>query len=212
MLRFNLTEEQYGWALALLKNASGIRKLSLRVNPAEEAAFFPRLTALGLFYALESLTLGCFKLNRNLLSGFLLQHRITVERLALQSIHLESDYPEEEGGTSWDAVFESWIGKLDRLNYLSLDFLYEPYFDNQRARCLFPSQAMVDGSSLVVPGSEEPALEKGQVRADARVVPTLKSPVQLRYKYHYGQKRPYGATYEGTDMDQCFDLLRRALT
>ena len=210
ILRFNLTEEQYDWALTLLKNASGIRKLSLRVNPGEEATFFPRLAALGPFYALESLTLDCIKLNGTSLSRFLLQHRNTVQRLKLRNIRLESDYSEEEGGTSWDAVFKSLIGKMDRLNCLSLFFLYEWYTDHQRARALYPSLAMDDGSS-VVPGSEEPTSGHGRVRADARVVATLESPLQLRYKYYYGQKRPYGATYKGTDMDQFFDLLRRAL-
>ena len=207
VLQFNLTEGQYNWALALLKNASGIRNLSLRVNPGEEATFFPRLAALSPFYALESLTLDCITLNGTSLSRFLLLHRNTVSRLTLRNIRLESD---EEGGSSWDVVFDSLIGKMDRLNYLSLFFLYERSIDHQRARALYPSLAMDDGSS-VVPGSEEPTSGHGRVRADARVVAALKLPVQLRYKYYYGQKWPYGATYEGTDMDRFFDLLRRAL-
>ena len=210
LLRFNLTEDQYDWALALLKNASGIRELSLRVNPGEEATLFPRLTALGLFDALESLTLDCIRLNGTSLSRFLLQHRNTVQRLTLRNLRLESDDSEEEGGMSWDAVFKSLMGKMDRLNYISLFFIYERYTDHHRARDLYPSPSMDDGSSTV-PGSEEPIPGHGRVRADARMVATLESPVQFRYKHYRGDKRPYGATYQGTDMDQFFDLVIRAL-
>ena len=171
------------------------------MNYREEGSFFRRVGALRPFYAIESLTLDYITLNGTSLSRFLLLHRHTLQNLTLQKIRLESDRS-KEGGTTWDAVFESLIGNMGRLNYISLFMLYEWYINHQRARVLYSPLIMGE-----VPGSEESRLGYGRASAGGRV----ELHFELRYRNYSGGPRPYGARYKGAHMDQFFSLLRLAL-
>ena len=208
ILRFNLTIKQYDWALNLLKEASAVRRLSLRLDLVDNYTFFPRLAALSPFHAIESLSLDCITLSGTTLSRFLIQHGKTLRGLTLRFMKLAPDSVKEEAGTSWEPVLGDMIGHMDRLEQVSINFLFEPHSHMDRARVVFPSLS-ADDSYPVVPGSEE-RTAYGQVRADARMVATLGSPVQLRFKYFGGQQRTFGVAYEGKKIDDFLALLIRA--
>ena len=209
ILRFNLTIDQYDWALNLMKEASAVRRVSLRLDLGDNYTFFSRLAALGPFHAIESLSLDCFTLNGTALSRFLIQHGKTLRGLTLRFIQLAPDSVKEEAGTSWETVFGDMIGHMDRLEQVSVHFLFEPHNHVDRGRVVFPLLSAND-SYPVVPGSEERTTAYGRVRADARMVATLDSPVQLRFKYYGGQQRIFGVAYEGKKIDDFLSLLIRA--
>ena len=209
ILRFNLTREQCDWALNLLKEAPAVRRLLLRLDLGDNYTFFSRLAALGPFHAIESLSLDCFTLNGTALSRFLIQHGKTLRGLTLRFIQLAPDSVKEEAGTSWETVFGDMIGHMDRLEQVSVNFLFEPHKHVDRGRIVFPLLS-ANHSYPVLPGSEERTTAYGRVRADARMVPTLESPVQLKFKYHSGEQRTIGVAYEGKKIDDFLALLIRA--
>lgn len=213
VLRFHLMIDQYGWALNLLKNASGVRQLSLKLNAygsrqhldADNCTFFRHLAALSPFHAIENLSLDSMTLNGTTLSRFLLRHKNTLRRLKLLRMYLALDNDNEETGTSWKTVFGDMIGHTGCLEQVSLLNLYEPQGEWGVACVIFPSLS-ADDSCPVVPGSEVGMSPK----ADARVIATLDSPIQLQYRYDDGPKRPYAVAYEGKKMDEFFELLVKA--
>ena len=209
ILRFDLTMGQYDWALNILKEASALRRLSLRLDFGDN--FFPRLAALGPFHAIENRSLTCMTLNGTSLSLFLIQHGNTLRDLTLRYLHLKPDSVEEEAATSWETVFGDMIGHMDRLEQICVLSLSEPhsYLDRARARIVFPSLS-VDDRYPVVPGSKERTTGNGFVRADARVVATLESPVKPIYKFYGGQQRTLGVAYEGRQIDEFLALLIKA--
>ena len=209
ILRINLTVEQYDWALNLMKEAPAVRRLSLRLDLGDNYTFFPRLAALGPFHAIESLSLDCITLNGTTFSRFLVQHGKTLRGLTLRFIQLAPDGIKAEAGTSWDTVFGDMIGHMDRLEQVSVFFLFEPHNQVGRARIVFSSLS-ADDSYPVVPWSEERLIGDGRVRADARMVAALESPVQLRFKYYGGQRRTFGVAYEGKKIDDFLALLIKA--
>ena len=208
ILRFDLTIGQYDWALNILKEASALRRLSLRLGFGDNHTFFPRLAALGPFHAIESLSLNCMTLNGTKLSLFLIQHGKTLRDLTLRYLQLKPDSVKEEAATSWETVFGDMIGHMDRLEQICVLSLSEPrsYLDRARARIVFPSLS-VDDRYPVVPGSKKRATGYGFAKADARVVATLESPVQPIYKLHDSQKRTLGVAYEGRQIDEFLALL-----
>ena len=220
VMRFRLMIDQYDWALNLLKNASGVRQLSLILDSGSpdrlaggNYAFFGQLAALGPFHAIESLSLDCMTLNGTTLSRFLLRHKNTLRRLTLRNMQLAPDNDNEETGTSWKTVFGDMIGHTGCLEQVSVFSLFEPHGDWGwgRACVTFPSLS-ADDSCPVVPGSEVrmSANENSRPKADTRVIAALGSPIQLRYTYKDGPKRPYGVAYEGRKMDEFFHLLVKA--
>ena len=198
---FNLSTDQYVWAFSILESAPGIRQLSLRLDLTDNSTFFPRLVTLAPFHAIESLSLDCVTLNGADLTRFLLHHCSTLQSLTLRYVHLER---KGDGEISWEDVFGRMKGQMHNLEQISLLFLFELYDGEERAHVVYPSLA-ADDTYPVIPGSEE---GRGRVRADERAVMTLNSPIQLRYKYYGGQKRPYGVAYKGKMADQFLDLLR----
>ena len=208
--KFHLMIDQYDWALNLLKNASGLRELWLRLDNrplenrgADNSTFFRHLSALGPFHAIESLTLNSVTLNGTALSRYLLQHANTLRYLKLLRMQLAPDSANEETGTSWETVFGDMIGQMGRLQYVFLFRLFEPKGVGEVLCVCFPSLS----SFPVVPGSQQRRCRNTYVTHDKRVVPTLESPIRLRYTRQDRKRLVWGVAYEGRKVDEFLGLL-----
>ena len=207
ILRINLTVEQYDWALNLLKEAPAVRHISLRLDFGNDYTFFRRLAALGPFHVIQNLLLDCITLDGTALSRFLVQHGKTLRGLTLRFIQLTPDSVKEEAGMAWKTVFGNMIGHMNRLEQVSVLFLFVPHNQvGSRARIFF-SSLPADDSYPKVPGSEERTIAYDRVSADARMVATLESPIQLRFRFYGGKLRTVGASYEGRQIDWFLALL-----
>ena len=202
-LRFDLVIEQYDWALDLLKNAPALRSLRLTLN--QNFTFFPGLAALNTFHALESLSLEYIALNRTNLSRFLSRHGHTLRSLTLHYLQLAPDDDNEEAGMPWETIFQDMIGHMDRLEQVSVFWLFETYNYVERVPIFFPS-LLKDDNYPMVPGSEERDYPS-MVSDDARVVATLEKPIHLRFGFPPWQKNAFGVAYEGRQMNDFLALL-----
>ena len=209
VLRFDAAYEQYHWALNVLKNASALR--SLRLGVSTNYNFFPRLAALRPFHALENLSLEGIILDRTALSRFLTQHGNTLRGLTLQNLHLAPVDDNDGPRTPWELVFGDLMGRMKRLELISIFYLFETYNGfGWRTRVVFHSLSAEDAYP-VVPGSQEREPGYCPIEGDARVVASLESPIQLRYTTSSnGKKWILGVAYEGRQIDGFLALLIEA--
>lgn len=175
-----MTSETFDWAIGLILHATSLRKLSLGFGFDRSASFIERLGSSNALYGLVSFSLT----STNIASDGQLRELVVRSRQSLRALSFR--HVCIESGSDWPTVLGLLRGQFPSLEKFSVYWLVH-YGRESGNHVMFPTLS----SDPVVPGSGGRRLT-------------------LAWKKWKGERRVFGADYQGPGVDKALEMLVKA--